>query len=82
MVDDTAPKLFAAVSTATWTDAGMPTEQRSVCDMRPAGGVPGERSVTATLSRRTTDSAMSFAFSPVPRQGRLTARSSVRKTDG
>ena len=30
----------------------------------------------------TTDSAMSFPFSPVPRQGRLTGRPSVRKTDG
>ena len=82
MVDDTAPKIFAAVSTATWTDAGMPDRTAFSLRHAPRSRRSGERSVTATLSRPTTDSAMSFPFSPVPRQGRLTARPSVRKTDG
>ena len=47
MVDDTAPKIFAAVSTATWTDAGLAA----------AGHVCGEQHSRRlrTPYRRTTN---------------------------
>jgi hypothetical protein len=63
------------------------------CGARPAGiGTGTQDRLQRLLLRKpvghwdafapTTDSAMSFPFSPVPRQGRLTGRPSVRKTDG